>query len=256
VKTPEDQRADRKVVLITGGGSGIGLASAMLFARQGAAVALVGRTASRLEAACEIIRRAGGIAMSVPADVTVECSVQQAVYDALRVFGRLDTVVTAAGVATRAARVGETTDESWDEVVATNLTGTFRTIRATLPHLVERRGGSIVTVASIAALVGMKDMAAYSAAKGGVVALTRVTAVEYGPAGVRANCVCPGTVHTPMTADYLAAPRRWTAAGAANPLLRVAQPDDIARAIIFLGSDDSRFVNGAVLTIDGGYTAQ
>ncbi|MBW1709195.1 MAG: SDR family oxidoreductase [Deltaproteobacteria bacterium] len=244
-----------KVALITGGGSGIGRATARLFAREGASVVLMGRRKAPLTRVARQISKQGGKALAIKGDVTDEQSVHRVIQAALKDFKKIDILVNSAGTAGEAALVHETTDQMWEELIDSNLTGTFRMIRAILPHFMEKRKGVIVNIASIAALAGFNRMAAYSVAKSGVVALTKSIAVEYGHLGIRCNCICPGTVETNMTKDYLSYPGVYDKISATNPLNRISRADEIARGIFYLGSEESSFVTGAVLTVDGGFTA-
>ncbi len=141
------------------------------------------------------------------------------------------------------------------EMIRSNLTSAFRMIRAVLPHYLERQQGIIVNVSSIAGLVGMPYMTAYSASKAGIVALIRSTAAEYSRLGIRCNCICPGTIKTPMTKSFLNGPRREQSAASSNLLGHIGKPREIAKSIFFLGSEESSFLTGSVLTADGGYTA-
>ncbi|MBW2062213.1 MAG: SDR family oxidoreductase [Deltaproteobacteria bacterium] len=249
------KRVKNKIVLVTGGGTGIGRATARLFAKEGASIVLMGRRKAPLTRVCREISRMGGKALPITGDVTDEQSVHQVIQNALKGFKRIDILVNSAGVAGEAVPVHETTDEVWAELIDSNLTGSFRMIRAILPFFLEKRKGVIVNVASIAALVGLNHMAAYSAAKAGIVALTRCIAVEYGHLGIRCNCICPGTVETNMTRDYLAYPGRYQRLSSTNPLNRISRADEIAQGILYLGSDESSFVTGTILVVDGGYTA-
>ncbi len=241
-----------RVVLVTGAGSGIGRASALAFAGQGARVALLGRRATALQQVAAEIAEAGGRAAPFACDVTDEATIAAALQACLAQFSRCDVLVNCAGVAGPAVLTHQTRDRDWDELLAVNLTGTFRMIRAVLTPMLAQGGGTIVNVASIAGLCGMERMAAYSAAKGGVIALTRAVAAEYGARGIRCNCVCPGPVETPMTGAALAAPETRAASRALNALDRIATPAEIAATILHLGSPESSFVQGTVIPIDGG----
>lgn len=244
------------VVLITGGGTGIGRAAALLLVKHSAAVAVMGRRPAPLETVVREVTGDGGRALALPADVTRQDDVASAVARTLEAFGRIDVLVNNAGTAAPAALLHETQDEDWREMIDTHLTGAFRMTRAVLPHFIERGRGVIVNVSSIAAMVGMPRMSAYAAAKSGLIALTRSVAVEYGPLGIRCNCICPGTVLTPMTEGCLDHEDRRRRVVGCIPLGRVAEPSEVARAILYLGSDASSFANGAVLPLDGGYTAR
>jgi NAD(P)-dependent dehydrogenase (short-subunit alcohol dehydrogenase family) len=248
-------RAENKVVLITGGGTGIGRATALRFSKEGASVVLMGRRKAPLVRVSKEITENGGRALPIQGDVTDEKSVHQVVLEALERYRKIDVLINNAGIAGDAVLIHKTTDQMWRELIEVNLTGSFRMVRAVLPHFLERKAGIIVNVSSMAALVGMPNMAAYSISKSGMIALTKCIAVEYGYLGIRCNCVCPGMVLTPMTEDYLKAPQRYPGASSSNLLMRVGKPYEIAESILFLGLDESSFVTGAVLNIDGGYTA-
>ncbi|GAB3137165.1 SDR family oxidoreductase [Micromonospora sonneratiae] len=234
-----------RVALVTGAASGLGRATARRLADEGARVACLDVT--------EDDAGLGPAGLAVPADVRDERAVRAAVTRAVQWGGRLDLVVTAAGVAS----FGHTTDvalDEWERLLAVNLTGTFLVARETLPHLTKTKG-ALVTVSSLAGVRGYRYSAAYSAAKGGVVALTRALAVEYAPVGVRVACVCPGSIDTPLTRELTPVPDadpRLLAHGRALVDPPVSQPEEIAAAIAYLGSAEARFATGAVLRLDGG----
>lgn len=242
--------------VITGAGSGLGRASAVRLAEDGFAVACVDvRAAAAAQTAGEITD-AGGQACWVGCDISDEQSVEAGVDDILRQLGGIDVVVNAAGIAS-AGHTLEVTLEEWRRLLDVNLTGTFLMARATLPALLESRG-AMINVASIAALRGWRYMAAYAATKGGIVALSRSLAVEYGSRGVRVNVVCPGSIATPLAAALT--PVR----DAAPELMRrspalldppAAQPEEIAGTISYLAGPEARFVTGSVVVIDGGAMA-
>ena len=248
-----------RAALVTGAGTGIGAAVARRLAADGLAVALVGRRPEPLERTAGAIETAGGRAVAVPADAGDPAQAERAVSDAVAALGGLDVLVLAHGVGGSAA-VGDETPEGWDAVVRTNLTGAFLVARAALPHLVER-GGAIVTVASTNIWVAGPGWASYCASKAGLAMLTASIANDYGPRGVRANCVCPGWVRTPMAdedMDEIAA--RWGTdrdgayrlTSSSTPLRRPADPDEIAAVIAFLAGHGASYVNGATIPVDGG----
>ena len=248
-----------RAALVTGAGTGIGAAVAHRLAADGLAVALVGRRPEPLQRTAGEIEARGGRAAPVPADAGDPAQVDRAVADAVAALGGLDVLVVAHGVGGSAA-VGDETPEGWDAVVRTNLTGAFLVARATLPHLVER-GGAIVTVASTNARVAGPGWASYCASKAGLAMLTASIANDYGPRGVRANCVCPGWVRTPMAdedMDEIAAGWATDREGAyrltssSTPLRRPADPDEIAAVIAFLAGPGASYVNGATIPVDGG----
>ena len=248
-------RAADQVVLVTGGGTGIGRATAMLYAKEGARVALMGRRKGPLTRVANAIRRRGGTALALQGSVVDEDSVRTAVERTVDECKGIDVLINNAGLPGVAAPVHDTTDATWQEMIDHNLTGAFRMSRAILPHFVRAASGIIVNVSSIAALVGMRGMAPYSAAKSGLIALTRSIAVEYGRLGIRCNCICPGTVMSPMTKQFLKDAHRYECAKGSNPLMRVGRPEEIAHSIFYLGSSESSFLTGAIVTVDGGRTA-
>lgn len=248
-------RLEGKTAIVSGGGTGIGAATARLFAREGARVVVTGRRAEPLEAVAAEI---DGVA--VPGDA-VEASVcANAVQAALSAFGGLDVVIANAGVGFGGS-AGEVDDERWERTLDVNVTGAFRLVRAALPVLVERGGGSIVLVSSVSGLVSGTDSAAYVTSKAAMIGLARSIAVDYGPNGIRANALCPGWVVTPMgdeSADEVAAERGISRDEAYRvltshvPLRRPATADEIASCCLFLASEDSSIVTGTTLVADGG----
>ena len=250
-------RLEGKVAIVSGGGTGIGAASARRFAAEGASVVVTGRRPEPLEAVAAEI---GGLA--VPGDAADPEHAPRAVAAAVERFGGLDIVVANAGVGFGGS-AGEVDDERWTRTIDVNLTGPLRLVRAALPALIERGGGSIVLVSSISGLVASTESAAYMASKMGLIGLARSLAVDYGPNGIRANALCPGWVVTPMadkSADELAEARGVTRDEAyvlgteQVPLRRAASADELASCVLFLASDDSSYVTGATIVADGGTT--
>jgi NAD(P)-dependent dehydrogenase (short-subunit alcohol dehydrogenase family) len=264
-------RLEGKVVIVTGAGSGLGEASATLFAQQGAAVGCVDLFADAAERVAESIRASGGRAVAVAADVSSAADAERMVAATVEAFGSLDGVYANAGIPGSGA-AGDITTDDWDRVIAVNLTGVWLTSKFVLPHLLAKGGGSIVNQASVGGLVGVPGIASYAAAKAGVIGLTRQMAVEYAPKGIRVNAVCPGTVPTPLVRrTYEQAGGFAAAAEAAGerdvdallekarmrfPIGRLGTPLDIAHAALFLLSDDSAWITGIALPVDGGMTAQ
>jgi NAD(P)-dependent dehydrogenase (short-subunit alcohol dehydrogenase family) len=244
--------ADR-VGLITGAGSGIGRATARLFAERGGAVVAADVNGPAAEETAALVRAAGGRAEACGCDVTRAEDVSGAIALARRAFGRLDVVVNCAGIL-RVAPLEETTEKEWEEVLAVNLTGAFLLTRAALRALREGGGGAIVHIASRAAIRAKEAHGAYSASKAGILQLTQMAAVEGARHGIRVNCVCPGFIDTPMTRggyDVDAAIAAWNEV---CPLGRPGTPEDVARAMLFLASDDAAFITGVALPVDGGRT--
>jgi meso-butanediol dehydrogenase/(S,S)-butanediol dehydrogenase/diacetyl reductase len=240
-----------KAALVTGAGSGIGAATARALAAAGMKVALVGRRADRLAAIAADI--GAGQSLVLPADVSDEAAISDAVGQAIAAFGRLDTLVNNAGKGW-AGTVETTSFEQFQHIQAINLAGVFLASRAALPAL-KQSGGSIVNVASVSGLGGDWGLAAYNAAKGGVVNLTRAMALDHGGEGVRINAVAPSLTRTDMTARPMADERFMERMRRRIPMGRAAEPEEIADVILFLASPAARFVNGVVIPVDGGLSA-
>lgn len=251
-------RLKDKVALVTGGTSGIGRATALLFAQEGAKVAVIGRDPARGQQVVDEIQAGGGQAVFFRCDVRFADECRDAIEGTLEKFGRLDVLFNNAGVYFANTAI-DCTEEEWDNTVDISLKGTFLMSKYALPHMIEQGRGSIVNMASGWGLVGGNEAAAYCAAKGGVVLLTKAMAVDHSAQGIRINCVCPGDVDTPMLADD--AQRRgmaWTdymAEAANRPMCRVGRPEEVAHAVLFLASDEASFITGAALAVDGGGTA-
>lgn len=251
-------RLANKVALITGGTSGIGEACAILFAREGAKVAITGRNETRGHAVSASILKMGGQAIFIRTDVRHAAECQRAVDDTLRAFGHLDILFNNAGIFYPQTTL-ECSEEQWDLQIDINLKGTFLMSKAALPAMIEQGSGAIVNNSSGWGLVGGDKAVAYCASKGGVVLLTKAMAVDHGRQGIRVNCICPGDVDTPMLPeDAKMRGLDWKTylAGCQNrPMGRIGTPDEIAKAVLFLASDDSSFMTGAALVVDGGGTA-
>lgn len=247
---------EEKAILVTGAGSGIGRAAASLFLESGAEVVLCDRDAAALEAVAAELAAAGGGGLALTADVTDRDQVAAAVAAAVERCGRLDGALNCAGVESEQADTAEVAAADWQRVIDVNLSGVFNCMQAEIAAMLER-GGAIVNVASSLGLVGAAKGSPYSAAKHGVVGLTKSAAIEYAARGVRINALCPGIVNTPMTARLLAElPGAEEMLPAIQPIGRLARPREIAAAARFLLSDDASFVVGAALAADGGHVAQ
>ncbi|WIT12577.1 SDR family NAD(P)-dependent oxidoreductase [Paucibacter sediminis] len=244
-----------KVALITGAGSGIGRATAQLFAREGARVVVCDLNRSGGEATVEAIRAAGGQAQFVEANVARAADCERSVRETLAAFGRLDVLFNNAGI-TRRANVLDTSEAEWDAVMAVNVKSIFLMSKFAVPVMAEQGGGSIINAGSGWGLVGGKDAVAYCAAKGAVVNMTRAMAVDHGPQQIRVNSVCPGDTDTAMLRNEAAqlglADTALVEAGNARPLMRVGQAEEIAQVVLFLASDRASFVTGSAYVVDGG----
>ncbi len=262
-------RLKDKVALITGGTSGIGEATALLFAREGAKVAVTGRNERRGAAVIARIeelanthfsqhRREVGHPLFIRADVSRAEDCQRAVEETIRAFGRLDILFNNAGVFYPQTAI-ECSEKEWDEQIDVNLKGTFLMAKCALPAMIAQGAGVIVNNSSGWGIVGGDHAVAYCASKGGVVLMTKAMAIDHGRQGIRVNCICPGDVETPMLpADAKMRGLKWEeyiAGCASRPLGRVGTVEEIAKAVLFLASDDSSFMTGTALVVDGGGTA-
>jgi NAD(P)-dependent dehydrogenase (short-subunit alcohol dehydrogenase family) len=244
-----------KGALITGGGSGIGRATALLFAREGAAVAVVDLDESRAQAVAREIEGEGGEAIAVRCDVSQAADCQRAVRETVDAFGRLDILFNNAGIIRRAS-VLEIGEEEWDQAMAVNVKSVYLMSRYAIPVMAQAGGGAIVNTGSGWGLVGGRNAVSYCASKGAVVNMTRAMALDHAGQKIRVNCVCPGDTDTGMLrseAQQLgAATDAFLAEAADRPLQRVGKPEDIAQAVLYLASEASSFVTGTTLVVDGG----
>ncbi|MGW2937510.1 SDR family NAD(P)-dependent oxidoreductase [Streptomyces sp. NPDC001156] len=252
-----DKSFEGTTALVTGGGTGIGRASALALAAAGCTVTVAGRTVATLEETVRMITEAGGTARHVACDVSDEQSVAHAVEVAVGDSGRLDFGVNSAGIS-GGDDLRKTADypvETFDRMIATDLRGTFLSMKYQLRQMQAQGFGSVVNIGSGASVVGVAGFAGYTAAKHGVVGLTRTAALDYGPDGIRVNALVVGLVNTPLIAEGRS-PEVMAARVAAHPIGRIAEPEEIADAVLWLCSDRSSFVTGAALPVDGGYTAR
>ena len=249
-------RLEGKVALISGGARGMGAAEAILFAREGARVAIgdmLDEEGKRTEAE---INESGGECVFIHLDVTDENAWQDAVAATVARFGKLDILVNNAGVSGGRGILEDTTVEAWDRVMDINSKGVFLGTKAAIPEMRRAGGGSIINISSVYGLVGSAGSSAYHASKGAVRLLTKSTAIQYAGEGIRANSVHPGIIETAMTEATLADPERNQRWMSGTPLGRRGVPDDVAYGVLFLASDESSFMTGSELVIDGGWTAQ
>jgi NAD(P)-dependent dehydrogenase (short-subunit alcohol dehydrogenase family) len=247
-----------KAALVTGGASGIGRATALAMAREGARVAVADRTEERSAETVALINDAGGQAIAIGGDVANEADVAAMVARTVAAFGRIDCAFNNAGigggaVGPRNQRLHEVERSSFDAMLAINLTGVFLCMKHEIVQMLAQGGGAIVNTASIAGLIGLATSSSYVAAKHGVVGLTKTAALEYGRDNIRVNCVNPGYITTPMTEEIVRT--RYDALMAKVPMNRMGVPEEIAEAVVWMCSDRASFMNGASHVIDGGYYA-
>jgi len=248
-----------RIAIVTGAGKGIGEAVAYRFAREGATVVAAQRSAEDGDAVVAGVTREGGRALSIPTDVRDETSVEQLVARTIETFGRVDILVNNAGVGIRRT-VTESTMDEWDEVMEPNVRGVFLCMKHGIRAMTEQGSGSVINMASVASFVGFPRDAAYCASKGAVLMLTRQAALDYAPMGIRVNAICPGFIDTPMLRYYCDQQpdpdAAWREVLAQHPMGRVGTPEDVAGAAVFLAGDDSTWMTGSALTVDGGLLAQ
>lgn len=248
-----------RTALITGAGSGIGEAAALLFAARQARVAVLDADGERAERVAGTIVQAGGEAMAIRADVGCEADMKRAVHDTAARYGGPDILINNAAVQIMGA-LHECTEEQFDAMIRVNVKGMLFGCKYALPLMMERRKGVIISVSSVLGVVGDPDLGVYGATKGAMLAMTRSIAVAYGPYGIRANCVCPGDVNTPMVKQYFDfQPNPEEARAQVNrhyPLRRIAEPGEVARALAFLASDEASFITGGPLFVDGGLLSE
>jgi NAD(P)-dependent dehydrogenase (short-subunit alcohol dehydrogenase family) len=246
-----------KVAVVTGAGSGIGRESALLFAREGARVVVAEVNDTSGGDVVREIERAGGKALFVHADVSIAREAEAMVGAAEKTWGRLDVLFNNAGIfPAKDGSVLETDEQTWDLVLRVNLKGVFFGCKYAIPAMLRAGGGSIINTASFVALIGAATpQIAYTASKGGVLAMTREIAIEFARKNIRANALCPGPVDTPLLQELFSDPARRARRMVHIPPGRLARPGEIAQAALFLASDESSYVNGATFTVDGGITA-
>ena len=247
-------RLENKVALVTGGASGIGKATAELFAHEGARVAIADNSTDGRNTV-QALQTAGAEAIFVSVDVSDSGQVARMVETALQAYGRIDILFNGAGILYYGT-VLETDEQAWNRVISINLTGTYLCCRAVLPHMIRQGGGSIINVAStVGAHDACANAVAYVTSKGGVTLFTKAVAIDHAKQGVRVNALVPGATDTPMIRNALT-PEALEALAASHPIGRLGRPEELAKAVLFLASDDASFVTGTTMYVDGGQTAK
>ena len=249
---------DGKTALVTGAGSGIGRATALACAREGAKIVVADMAVESGEETVSMIKSAGGEATFVPVNVTQAAEVEAMVAAAVSAYGRIDCAHNNAGIEGVFATTADYPEEDWDRVMAVNLKGVWLCMKYEIPQMVQQSGGAIVNTASLAGLVGAKRMPAYVASKHGVAGLTKTAALEYAKSGIRISAVCPGIIHTSMV-DRMFLSRRpdlEDRLAAVEPMGRLGKPEEVAEAVVWLCSDAASFVTGHTMTVDGGIYAE
>jgi NAD(P)-dependent dehydrogenase (short-subunit alcohol dehydrogenase family) len=250
------ERLQDKVALVTGGSSGIGRASALAFAREGARVVIADVNVEGGQATAEAVRSMGGPAFFVQADVTSATQVEAMVAEVIQIYGRLDCAHNNAGVSGAGGPTADCPEELFDRIMTVNLKGVWLCMKYEITQMLKQGGGAIVNTSSAAGLVAWPGLtSAYVASKHGVVGLTKAAAVEYAPKGIRVNAVCPGTIRTPMVRG-LTDPEIEARFAALHPARRIGEPDEVAQAVVWLCSDAASFVTGHAMSIDGGFVAR
>jgi NAD(P)-dependent dehydrogenase (short-subunit alcohol dehydrogenase family) len=243
-------------VLVTGAGSGIGRATAQLFAAEGAHVVAVDQNEADAEKTVDLINEAGGDALAIAVDVSREADCRDMVERTIAAYGKLNIAFNNAGVGASGFAVADEEEIAFSRVIDVNLKGVFLSMKYEIPAMLAAGGGAIVNTASVAGLVGERGIGAYAASKHGVVGITRTAALDYIGRGIRINAVCPGATRTRILADWFQDPKVEQFILSRHPIGRIAEPEEIGRAVLFLASDDASFVVGQALAVDGGLTAQ
>lgn len=245
-------RLKDKVAIVTGGGSGIGRATALLFAEHGARIVVADVDVKGGEETVSLIEHHNGEAVFIKTNVANSSEVKEMVDGAIEEFGAVDILVNNAGIGNSEVRSVELSEEEWDQVIDINLKGVYLGIKYAVPEMMKKKTGAIINTASLLGLKGQKYTSAYNASKGGVVILTKNAALEYGKYGIRVNAVAPGVIDTKIIEGWRQNERKWPIISRANALGRIGSPEEVANAILFLASDEASFVTGATLSVDGG----
>lgn len=248
-------RLKDKVAIITGAGSGIGRGIALAFSKEGAKVVIADWSEEGGKETVKQIKKQGGEAIFVKTDVSSANDIDQMVKTCLDQFNRIDILVNNAGIL-RSSVFHETSEKDWDAVLNVNLKGVFLGSKRVIPEMLKQGKGKIINIASIAGLVGFANIGSYCASKGGIIALTKEMALEYAPKKINVNCICPGVIKTAMTKDMLKDPETKKFLENSTLYPRLGEPEDIASGAVYLASDESDFVNGEILVIDGGWVAK
>lgn len=248
---------DEKVAIVTGASTGIGRATALAFAREGARGVVADVPVAGGDETVRLIKKAGGQATFVKTDVSKTADVKVMVQEAVRTYGRLDCAFNNAGIEGAAAPIVDNTEENFDRVIGINLKGVWLCMKYEIPEMLKQKGGAIVNCSSIAGLVGFPGITPYVASKHGVVGLTKTAALEYAKSGIRVNAVCPGVIRTPMIERFTGGKAEAEAQlTAGEPVGRMGAPEEIAEAVVWLCSDAASFVTGHPMVVDGGWVAQ
>lgn len=255
-------RLEGKVALVTGGASGIGRATALAMAREGARLVIADMHEDRGQQTAHLITEHGGSAVFARANVASAVEVEALIAQVVTTYGRLDCAYNNAGISgagiggERRTLTADYPEERWHQIIAINLTGVWLCMKYELAQMLKQGGGAIVNTASVAGLAGLPYSSAYVASKHGVVGLTKTAALEYARQGIRVNCVCPGYIETPMTEPGRNDPERMARMLASEPVGRMGKPEEVAEAVVWLCSEAASFVTGHAMTVDGGYIAQ
>ena len=248
-------RLQNKIAIITGAGSGIGQGIALAFVKEGAKVVVADWSEEGGKEAVEQVRKINGEAVFVKTDVSKTVDIDKMVKTCLDKFGRVDILVNNAGIY-RVYNLHEMSEEDWDKTINVNLKSVFLGSKRVIPEMLKQGQGKIINTASIAGLVGFAQSGAYCASKGGIIALTKEMALDYAPKKINVNCICPGIIKTAMTKDMITDPATKQFFESSTPYPRLGEPADIAMAAVYLASNESDFVNGHVLVVDGGWIAK